>query len=341
MLDGALVPPSSPCQIRFFDQASNRLFPGWNGGAYRSDRTHCELSLLDRVHSNVTVPFEPNELAWFDYQYVAGPAVYGGLLSKHFGHFLLESTARLWWPLREKFDGPIVFQSPGRAGKIPAFASRFFELMGVADRVIVTAQHGYRFDSLIVPERSFAIQKYWHDDFRMPFLTAGAAAERSWRPMSEAVDAVGVYLSRTQLDYRRSLGEEELETAFSRNGFAVVHPEALPLEEQIVLCRKHVTVAGIQGSALHTMLFSDSPKQAIYICRDYDVNPNYFMIDAMMGNHATHIYNGVAEDAAFARSDRALIAEQYGEDVSLDVKKIYRALAKPDVVKSGWRNIAS
>ena len=58
----------------------------------------------------------------------AGEAVYAGLAFKHFGHFLLESTNRLWWPILERFDGPIVFQNTiEREG---SFIGRCAELCG-------------------------------------------------------------------------------------------------------------------------------------------------------------------------------------------------------------------
>ena len=95
IVERGLVPPSAPHQIKVFDEASNWLFEGWKAGVYHSDRTHCELSRLTRVHTDVTAPYEPDELADIEIRDLAGDAVYGGLLSYHFGHFLVETATPL------------------------------------------------------------------------------------------------------------------------------------------------------------------------------------------------------------------------------------------------------
>ena len=336
VVERGLVPPSAPHPIRTFDRASDWLFNGWKAGVYHYDGTHCELSRLDRVHTNVTEPYDADELANIETRVIPGEAVYGGMLSYHFGHFLVESTTRLWWPLLQNFAGPIVFQCVGRRGLVPDFATRFFKLIGLTDRILVTDSGGYRFDRVIVPERSFAIKRYWHPDFRVAFLHAGAAVERCWRPLRrDDNDAAGLYLSRTRYDYRRSIGERKLERDFAQNGFAIAHTETLPLEEQISLARRHTAIAGIQGSAFHNILFSKHSKKAVYICRDYEVNQNFFMIDEMMANRGTYIYSGLARDALYDRSDREVIAEQYKQDVKLDLDKIFWALAQVGLFANG------
>ncbi|MFD2232836.1 hypothetical protein [Phaeospirillum tilakii] len=157
----------------------------WQAGVYRRSGTVCPLSMLDRAAGPWTEPHDPAAIDPAEVPVRPGPAVYGGLLFPHFGHFLLESTNRLWWPLRHGFTGPILFQhtQPGQA--VPAFIQRFFELLGLAGQVVVTNQP-QAFAQIIVPERSMVIRRSIHRDFHLPFARA-AAAERAegvaiWRP---------------------------------------------------------------------------------------------------------------------------------------------------------------
>lgn len=322
------VPPACQHEIETFDPSSDWLFHGWKAGVYNADSSPSALSMLDRSHTNVSIPYDADELSTFEYRHQDKNAVYGGMLFRHFGHFLIESTTRLWWPLREQFDGPIIFQTVGHRSDMPPFAERFFTLLGIRDRVILTGTRGYSFNKIMVPERSLAIRKYWHPLFHEPFRHIGGRVEQSWRPLSHCENGDALYLSRTQYQFRRSIGEKRLERLFRDNGFTIAHPETIPLEEQIFLARRHRTIAGIQGSALHNMLFSDMPKEAIYISRDYQINRNFFMIDAMMQNQATYIYNGLARDALVERSERSVIAQQYKENTTLDLDKITWALAQ-------------
>ena len=52
------------------------------------------------------------------------------------------------------------------------------------------------------------------------------------------------------------------------------------------------------------------------------------MIDELMDNDATYIFNLAADYAADIRFDRATIAAAYRADTTLDMKKIRRHLAE-------------
>ena len=76
-----------------------------------------------------------------------------------------------------------------------------------------------------------------------------------------ANEAAGAFLSRTLYDYRQSHGERRVEKAFDRNNFDIFHMQDLPFEQQILVMRRYETIAGIAGSAFHTMLFCDDSKR--------------------------------------------------------------------------------
>ena len=49
--------------------------------------------------------------------------------------------------------------------------------------------------------------------------------------------------------------ETEIETRLEQAGWTVVHAETLPLREQVELLASASHIAGIEGSAFHTLLF--------------------------------------------------------------------------------------
>ena len=338
IVENGLIPKSIDHEINIFDTTSDWKFTGWKGGVYDRDRQVCPASLSERDFTYVTAAFEPDEISHDEVEHIPGEAVYAGLAFKHFGHFLLESTNRLWWPILEQFKGPIVFQNTVGRDRVPRWAQSFFDLLGLGDRLMVL-DRAVRFDRVIVPNSAFTIRKTVHEKFRAPFLVAGAAAEREVRPVQDLVedDAAGAYLSRTRYDYRQSHGERRVEKAFERNGFDIFHMEDLPFEQQILAMRRYNTIAGIAGSAFHTMLFCGDSKNAIYINRDYDINENFFMIDELMGNKATYLYNGVAADAERPMTDRELISKAYHSDATLDVQKIFSLLDGSGALSAPWR----
>ena len=338
IVENGSIPKTVDHDIRIFDSASDWMFTGWKGGVYHPSKEVCPASLHERDFTYVTAAYEPDEVYLDEVEHIPGEAVYAGLAFKHFGHFLLESTNRLWWPIPERFKGKIVFQNTVGRDRVPRWAQSFFDLLGVGDRIMVV-DHAVSFDRVVVPHSAFTIRKMVHENFRAPFLVAGASAERHARLANGLVpnDAAGAYLSRTRYKRRQSQGEQRMENAFARNGFDIFHMEELSMTQQIQVMRRYKTIAGIAGSAFHTMLFCDEAKNPIYINRDYDINENFFMIDELMGNKATYLYNAAAESAEQAITDRDLISRAYHSDATLNVDKIFSLLDGSGVLATPWR----
>ena len=328
----ATVPPSICHDIRPYDEAEPHLFRGWKAGVYDTDGLVCESSLMDRHWTRVSVPYEPHEIRACETIHMSGEAVFCGLLFHHFGHFLLESTNRLWWPLMEDFGGWFVFQNTRPGKDVPDFATRFFRLIGIEDRVRVV-ETPLSFDRVIVPHRALVIQKSIHSHCRVPFLKAGQAAERHVRPSRAfARDAAGLYVSRTHFLKRRSFGERRLERAFLDEGYQIVHMEEHPLEQQILAVRNTMTIAGVAGSAFHSILFSDARKQCVYICKDYNINSNFFMVDEVMNNDSVYVYNNRESETSLELSHSELL-DRYLDDAELNLLKMYKYLELSGVLK--------
>ena len=289
---------------------------------------------MDRHWTRVSVPYEPYEIKSCEAMKTSGEAVYCGLLFHHFGHFLLETTNRLWWPLMQDFAGWFVFQNTRPGKDIPEFATRFFRLIGIADRVRVV-ETALSFDRVIVPHRALVTQSSIHPHVRVPFLKAGQAAERHTRPSRAfGYAAAGLYLSRTHFLKRRSFGERRLERAFLDEGYQIVHMEEHPLEQQILAIRNNIAIAGIAGSAFHNILFSDQPKECVYICKDYNINSNFFMIDELMNNPSVYVYNNREAETCDDLSHGELL-DRYLDDAELNLLKMYKYLELSGVLGCG------
>jgi hypothetical protein len=89
--------------------------------------------------------------------------------------------------------------------------------------------------------------------------------------------------------------------------------------------KRHKLVVGVIGSAFHTMLFSGESKNSTYICRDFDINVNYFMVDEIMRNNSVYIDD---DDPSAERETR-----NYGDDTTLNLDKIFNFLEKAEVLQ--------
>ena len=82
-----------------------------------------------------------------------------------------------------------------------------------------------------------------------------------------------VFISRSRIHRRRLENEAEIEAAFERHGFRIVHPELLPIEDQIALFAGAKMIAGLGGSAMHNTVFTPPDAKVLLVS-----NLEWFML---------------------------------------------------------------
>lgn len=164
----------------------------------------------------------------------------------HFGHFLLEGLTRLW--LLEHLPAQeltfVVYQA-----RTSRWQQTLLEAAGVPPERILCLDEPARFERLLVASRSYNLHR-----------ASSEAQDRVWERIGDAFDdgrpSRRVYLSRSRFTKRRALRDEvAVEELFARRGFEVVHPQEIPIGEQIALARSAEHLAGSAGSALYLGAF--------------------------------------------------------------------------------------
>lgn len=91
--------------------------------------------------------------------------IFGGVLYKHFGHFMMECLNRLWFVLQNpKIKSKILFVSI--ANIYPSWFEDFFRLMGIEKERIVYVKQPTQCRSVTVPDQS----QYWESYTKEWFL---------------------------------------------------------------------------------------------------------------------------------------------------------------------------
>ena len=237
-----------------------------------------EGQALRHVPPRVTLPAE---LARID-----EPVVLGGHLPKHFGHFLLESLERLWvYPQLELRRLPFVH-----------FRERFHVheqdlLRALLDRYeapLLALTRPTVLSSVLVPEQGIRLGEDYHrqmtvvyDEIRTSLI--GPVGEPDPRP---------VYLSRTRLPrgYRRTLGEPALEQRLAAHGIRIVHPQELPLVEQVRLVAHARDVIGPDGTALHLTILRSLPGSRTLALNTRTPEINQLRVDRLRGADHRHLH---------------------------------------------------
>ncbi len=219
-------------------------------GVLLADRSYCDLS-RGWIRAGKAMP-EPTLNPDEPIIDLPGRHLFAGHFRGHFGHFLVESTARLWAldHAKQPYDSILYLPYRGETNAITRAIegqSGFYRLMGI-DTPVKTHATTLRVEELHVPELGFG----WRERY------AGSPAYRRFMQdrLNAAVPAEGsekLYISRARLNPARGgvLCETAIEENLSRLGYEIFHPEKHPLEVQIARYKAAREVIALDGSALH------------------------------------------------------------------------------------------
>ena len=203
---------------------------------------------------------------------IAEESIYGGFLFSHFGHFILESLARLW-VCQTVLDTPIVFASTDRPNN---WQLEIFEILGLIDRIRILREPTV-FRKLIVPDVGYRIQDYMHPD-HAEFL--GCSVPNEGKEITRPL-----WLSRAGLPAQdRIEGEKKVESVLLKSGWNVIHPETLPVSHQLAFIGRAPIVAGVEGSALHAVALVKRVAGPLVVFRRL-FNQNYRTISTAKNIH--------------------------------------------------------
>lgn len=216
-------------------------------GILHSDGRYCPEGALWRRYRPLTVePLMPEGPV----ETLKGRWLWGGVLWAHFGHFLVESTARLWAleHLPGDIEGILYIPKRPRVGdQIRSFQRDFIDLMS-PDLPMRVATEPMQVEELIVPGQGFGL-----GDITKGTKTFRDAIHSRFARDIEPDGASKIYLSRSALGLGKGgmLGEERLESFLRAEGYDIFYPEKYPLKVQLARYKAAKHVIAADGSALH------------------------------------------------------------------------------------------
>ncbi|MBL4928329.1 glycosyltransferase 61 family protein [Fuscibacter oryzae] len=212
--------------------------------------------------------------------FLPGQHLFAGHLRGHFGHFLVESTARLWALDHLGLRPDSIFYLPYRGAhheteRVIRSQKPLFDLLGI-DVPIRTYPGALRVERLYLPELGFG----WEERY------AGSPAYRAFmqgRLGAAAVPEGGerLYISRARLAAQRGgiLGEAVIEENLARAGYEIFHPERHPVSVQIARYKAARSIVALDGSALHLAAYVLQPgAQVTMILRRSSANVDDYLL---------------------------------------------------------------
>ena len=191
-----------------------------------------------------------------------GTWLWGGVLWRHFGHFVVESTARLWAlaHLNEDIDGVLFIpKRPRNGGDVLPYHRDFLAAMGFEGDVVCT-ETPEKVERLIVPGQGIGLGNMiggtdLYRDAMRSLVGRDIAAEGPEK----------LYISRSKLPSGRGnlIGELELEAHLEAEGYTIYHPQDHDITHQIATYKAARQVVAAEGSALHMLAMVADPKAEV------------------------------------------------------------------------------
>lgn len=218
------------------------------GGVVDSSGNYVDLSCIPgRVQ--FAYPFEKPE-------FKDETVVYCGYLVHHWGHFLVEGVARLWYFLENdpSIDKYVFLLDENEEREIKGNYREFLELLGIWDKLeFVTKPTAFR--RVLVPEVASRCMQFASPKYRAIFdrVAENVVADPSWETYEK------IFFSRSQFQKGQQFefGFASMDNFLEKNGYTILYPEKVALSQMIHFIRNAEIVATLSGSAQHNMLFGN------------------------------------------------------------------------------------
>lgn len=207
--------------------------------------------------SGVWAQITPPDLYNPDIQYVKGCTLFGGFYIAMWGHFLMETLARVWYLYQdnvEKIDKIIfVSDTPNYSG-LHGNIARFLELTGWKDKIEIVASD-IRCDRLIVPEMAIT-----HFSYAKEFISVFDAVRANvLGNISHGQEETSkIFLTRSKLKDadKNEINITYLDRFFADNGYRILSPERFSLDKLIIELSSASELCSINGTLAHNVLFA-------------------------------------------------------------------------------------
>jgi hypothetical protein len=203
-----------------------------------------------------------------DIEYFDDDVVFIGALSKHYGHFILEGLARIWFYLDAK---NLKFKCVYISEIGPDLFLDIFKLLKIDPHRMQRIEVPTKFRKVLIPEPSIRLSDYYHQKY--------------YETVSRIRDSVPaqsynkVFFSKEGISNSRAVGEDIIQSVFESNGYLVFHPEKMSMYEKISILRGAKIFVASSGTNVHNSVFLEDNCDCVCLNR----SEHYYSVQFMIG----------------------------------------------------------
>ena len=168
-------------------------------------------------------------------------------------------------------------------GVITGCYERLINLLGIPSERLINVTVPTKFKKIIIPEVSLQSGNYYTQEY----INMYNKIRNSVKPANYKK----VYFSRCRFPdaLYKERGEKEIEKFFKKNGYKIIYPEQLSIDEQISIIKGCKHFAAVSGTLPHNLLFAEDHTHAIIINKTYIHNDFQDMINEIRKIKADYI----------------------------------------------------
>ncbi len=205
--------------------------------------------------------------------------IFIGQIFGHWGNFLFDCLARLWYAISENKPYRLAYCSmQGEEGILKKQRyCEVLELLEIYPDRLIEIRKPARFSSVIIPGLSVFPGTFYTKEFQTVFDKAIFNANKSYN--GEYYQKI--YFTRTQMKACKELGENRIEDIFRKMGFKVIAPEKLTVTEQICLVNHCSVLASIEGTTSHNIMFAQDHIKQLLLRKQNYINTRQVQFDKL------------------------------------------------------------
>ncbi len=240
--------------------------------------------------------------------YVDEDVIYGGAMIYHFGHFITETLARMWYFVEHPDDARKIVFVAIKSKPCPTpepWIYEFFELFGLSRERIVTVEEPTQFRSVLVPDQALYFRHSYSKEFLLPYRFIVGRLPRRKTPKK-------IFLSRSKEFVSKMCNVGYFDDFYRAHGFEIVYPEKLSLIDQVSIISGADEIATFLGTTSHwAAVCKPGTKLTLLMRIDEDKVATYTMIRQSLINEAAQL------DCCFVSTDMNFLYARHGSGLSL------------------------
>jgi len=220
--------------------------------------------------------------------------IYIGTFMAVYGHMITDGLKHLWFLHTDegqkliKSGIKLVYTTIFQV-KLPQWALKILELAGVEINQIEQIEKTTQFSKVYVPDPSIIATQLNERFFNSSYISVINYIKRH---IDTNNNYEKVYFSRTclgKVGNKDAYGEKGIEKIFADNGYRIIYPEKLTIEEQISILKGCKVFAATEGSISHNAIFCEAGTKHIILRKTDFLNSYQMMINEAANLEVTYI----------------------------------------------------